>query len=209
MTALDRIASALGRHDEVPNQELAADLARRRDREGIAEIAAGLRHKDARVQSDCTKVLYEIGYLEPGLIAGYAADFLRLLKSRNNRLVWGGMIGLSTVAGPAAGELYPHVDEIRAAMRTGSVITVDNAVKVLARLAAARPEYGQALFPDLLEHLRTCRPKEVPQHAESTLPAVTAANRPDFVRVLEKRMEDLLPSQQARVRKVIKAAAGR
>lgn len=74
--------------------DLARDLAQTRDRAGIAEIAANLRHPDSNVQSDCIKVLYETGYLAPELIADYVDDFLALLGSKNNRLVWGSMIAL-------------------------------------------------------------------------------------------------------------------
>ena len=209
MSALDKIAARQNRRDEVPNQELARQLAGAGDRAGIAEIAAGLGEKNPQVQSDCVKVLYEVGCLDPALVADYAGDFLRLLKSRHNRLVWGGMIALSTVADLKADELFPRVDEIRKAMQAGSVIAMDNGVAVLARIASRKPEYNRALFPVLLDHLATCRPKEVPQHAEKTLPAVDAENKAGFIGVLEKRMEDMLPSQVNRLKKAIRAAAAR
>ena len=91
-------SSSLGRRDEVPNQELARDLATKKDKAGIREIAENLWNKDKNIQADCIKVLYEIGYLEPKLIADYAEDFVKLLKSKNNRLVWGGMTALAEVA---------------------------------------------------------------------------------------------------------------
>ncbi len=87
MSVLHKIAYYQDRRDEVPNQELARELVEARDLEGIREIAQNLDHNIPSVQSDCLKVLYEIGYLQPELVAGYAADFLKLLKSRNNRLV--------------------------------------------------------------------------------------------------------------------------
>ena len=87
MSALNRIAYFQNRRDEVPNQELARDLAARQDRAGIQEIAENLWNKNQNVQSDCLKVLYEIGYLDPTLVADYAADFLKLLNSKHNRLV--------------------------------------------------------------------------------------------------------------------------
>ena len=95
MSALNRLASSLGRRDEVPNQELARDLAARKDKAGIREIAENLWNKDKNIQADCIKVLYEVGYLEPKLIADYAEDFVKLLRSKNNRLVWGGMTALA------------------------------------------------------------------------------------------------------------------
>ena len=68
MSTLDRIAYFQGRRDEVPNQELARDLAAREDQAGIREIAEALWRREPNVRSDCLKVLYEIGYLKPELV---------------------------------------------------------------------------------------------------------------------------------------------
>lgn len=206
MQALQRIAHFQNCRDEVPNQELARDLARRKDRKGIQEIADNLWNKDKDIQADCIKVLYEVGYIDPALIAGYAEDFVRLLKSKNNRLVWGGMIALGVVADLKPDLVLAHLDEIRKAMNEGSVITVDNGVQVLARASSAGEKYRKVMFPLLMDHLKTCRPKDVPQHAEKSLPAVTARNCKEFVEVLMNRMEDLSGSGLSWVKKVIKAA---
>jgi hypothetical protein len=206
MTVLEKIAFYQGRRDEVPNQQLARQLVESNDQAGFREIAENLWNKDPNVQSDCLKVLYEAGNLKPELIADYIGDFLKLLKSKNNRLVWGAMIALSTVAPLRPDELYMHVAEIEHAMDQGSVITRDNGVKILAAIAAATPEYSRAIFPFLLRHLETCRPKDIPQHSEAILPAVDAFNCEAFVNVLEKRLEDLAGAQLERVKKVIKSA---
>ncbi|MBN2548448.1 MAG: hypothetical protein JXB15_04785 [Anaerolineales bacterium] len=205
MSVLERIAYYQNRRDEVPNQELARELAETRDAAGIQDIAENLRHKNPQIQSDCLKVLYEIGYLAPELIAGYASDFLKLLRSRNNRLVWGGMIALSTIAEIAADEIYAHLADLQKAMQHGSVITVDAGIMTLAKLACTHDERRTTILPILLEHLRTCRPKDVPQHAEKILPAVDSENRSAFIAILETRLEDISAAQAARIRKVIKS----
>lgn len=206
MSTLDRIAHFQNRRDEVPNQELARDLAEKEDRAGIREIAENLWNKDKHIQADCIKVMYEIGYIDPALIADYSDDFLKLLRSRNNRLVWGGMTALSTVADVCAEKLFNHLQELHTAIETGSVITVDGGILTLARIASVREEFKQAIFPYLLNHLKNCRPKDVPQHAEKSLLAVDASNKEDFITVLEKRMEDLSGTQVKRIKKVIKEA---
>ncbi len=207
MSVLNRLACSLGRRDEVPNQELARDLAARKDKAGIREIAENLWNKDKNIQADCIKVLYETGYVEPALIAPYAEDFVKLLKSKNNRLVWGGMIALGVVAKLSADVVFKHFEEIKKAMDAGSVITKDNGVKVLADAASAKAEYNKVMFPYLLNHLKTCRPKDVAQHTEKTLSAVNASNKMEFIKALEKRMEDLSGSGLTRVKKVVKQAA--
>jgi hypothetical protein len=205
MSVLNRLASSSGRRDEVPNQALAHDLATRKDQAGIREIAENLWNKDKDIQADCIKVLYEVGYIEPGLITDYAEDFVKLLRSKNNRLVWGGMTALAEVAKINPEAIFNHLDEIKKAKETGSVITVDNAISTLAH-AAVKEEYNIVIFPYLLKHLSGCRPKEVPQHAERTLPAVNSFNKADFIKVLEQRLQDLTGSGLSRVKKVIKQA---
>jgi|SRR6185503_5228632 len=205
MSVIDKLAHSLGRRDEVPNQELARDLAEKKDQKGIREVAENLWNTDKNIQADCIKVLYEVGYIEPKLIADYAEDFVKLLKSKNNRLVWGGMTALAEVAKANPDAVFKHFDAIKKAKETGSVITVDNAISTLA-YTAANDKYNKAIFPYLLKHLSSCRPKEVPQHSEKTLPAVNTSNKNEFIKVLEKRMEDLSGGGLSRVKKVIKQA---
>ena len=209
MSVLNRIAYFRNRRDEVPNQELARALAEKKDRKGIREIAENLWNENQNVQSDCLKVLYEIGYLDPELVADYVGDFLKLLKSKNNRMVWGSMIALSTIAEIKAGEIYRHYEEIKGVMEQGSVITRDNGVKILAAVASRDEAHGKKIFPYLLRHLETCRPKDVPQHAEKIVVAVNARNGNEFVKVLEKRLADMTSSQATRLRQVIKEAEQR
>lgn len=204
MGALEKIGFYLDQRDEVANQVLARELAENGDTTGIAEIAQNLWNKKEAIRADCIKVLYEVGFLKPELISPYLEDFLRLLVSRNNRLVWGGMYALGCIAPLKADELFPHLREIEKAMNQGSVITMDNGVKTLAGIASAKPEYQVAILPYLLEHLSKCRTKEVPQHAESTFPAVSGEFVEPFREVLEKRIVDMTPPQAARIRKLLK-----
>jgi len=61
-------------------------------------------------------------------------------------------------------------------------------------------------MPFLLEHLRTCRPASVAQHAEKIANCASGSYTPDFTEVLESRIPDLSASQAQRVRKLIKNA---
>ena len=206
MSVLDRIASLQGQRSEIPNQELAQELAAQKNKKGIREIAANLGNRDRNIQSDCLKVLYEIGYLQPELIAAYADDFLKLLTSRNNRLVWGSLIALSTIAALRPDELFAHWLDIRAVIETGSAITVDAGVQTLALVAAHSNAYRSEIFPYLLAHLKICRPQSVAPHAEAVRVAVDGSNRAAYLQVLEKRLEDLTVVAAARVQRVMKAA---
>lgn len=209
MSVLLKIAHFQHRHDELPNQELARELVDTRNLSGIAEIAENLRNKDKNIQADCIKVLYEIGYLSPELIREYATEFLWLIKNRNNRLVWGGMIALATIATITADELFAHLDEIQTAMEKGSIITKDNGVKILSLIAAHNKEYQKIIFPMLLKHLQTCRPKNLPQHSQKILPVLDEENKIIFIELLKNRSADLTRSELGKIEKVIRLAQTR
>lgn len=204
MSVLDHLAASQGRRDERPNQELARTLAQARDRAGIREIVRHLHHPDRNIQSDCLKVLYEIGYLEPGLIAGYADDFLDLLGSPNNRMVWGSMIALATISRLKAAVIGPRLDRVIEAVEGGSVITVVWGVKALAGVAAAEPGYRLSIMPVFMRVLKSCPARDLPLHAESILPAVDSVSRLRLVSALKARQADLSPAQGARLRAVLR-----
>ena len=206
MDALKKIAYYQNRRDEIPNQALARELAQTRNAADIHEIAENLWNKEPNIQSDCLKVLYELGYLAPDLISDYVEDFLRLLKQRNNRLVWGGMIALSTVARLQVDAIYPHVDEITQAMKAGSVITNDAGIKTLTGVAAHREAYRTRILPYLLERLADSRAVDAPRYAEIILEAISPADKADFIQILEKWIGVASAARLARLKKVLNQA---
>jgi hypothetical protein len=200
---IERLASALGRNDEVPNIELAESLCENNDSAGIKEIVDGFTSKNRAVANDCIKVLYEIGARKPELISQYAPEFLARLNSKNNRLAWGSMTALATITPYAADVIFDKLHLVVSAYENGSVITVDNSISVFAELCKAGADYSETVLPILIKHLQTCRPKEVPQHAERASVCFNSENAAVFIEVLEKRISYLTPSQQKRINKLI------
>jgi hypothetical protein len=204
MSILQKLSSSLGRRDQVPNQELAKELAENEDRTGIQEIADGLWHKKKNIRADCLKVLYEIGYLRPDLIDGYTQDFLRLLNEKNNRLVWGGMIALATIAHLRPEEIGEEIKNVLATVEKGSVITKVWGMRVLAQVAAGAPQHSPLIFPFLLDQLKLCKPRDVPTHTESILPAITAENKAAVLEIIEMRRPEFTAAHEKRMKKVLK-----
>jgi hypothetical protein len=205
---IEKLACQLGRSDEVPNIELAELLCQNEDVGGIREIIAGLKGKDKAIANDCIKVLYEIGERKPYLISEYADDFLSLLFSRNNRLIWGSMTALATIAALVPDIIYGKIDRILAVFHGGSVIAVDNSITVLSKLCAADKKYENHIFPLLLDHIRNCRPKEVAQHAERMSICINKDNLKEFFDVLNMRKDSLSSSQKERIKKLEKKIFG-
>jgi len=207
MSVLSKLASMQDRRDEELNKELARELVRIKNIDGIQEIAENLWHEDPRIQSDCDGVMEEIGRNDPELIEIYVFDFLKLLSSKRNRRVWQSMICLSLIADGKPKEIFENRAEIIKAMEKGSVITLDNGIKTLAKVASTEDEYHQELFSFLMEQLRNCRSKSVPQYAESIYCAVNSENREEFTGILNQRFDELTNPQQKRVEKILKKLA--
>lgn len=204
MRVLNQLTSLPGERGEEANIRLAETIAAAQDAEAVQELIAALPKASAALSSDIIKTLYEIGKRQPALISQYADVFLGLLRAKNNRLVWGGMMALETIADRCADALFGQVKLIEESIQKGSVITRDAGIGALARLAAAKPEYAESIMPFLLEHLRACRPASVAQHAEKTFLCVSPLYAGAFAEVLRERLPDLSEAQAQRVNKLLK-----
>jgi hypothetical protein len=209
MTVINQLASQTGRNDDQPNKDLGMRLVADRDADSIQEIANNLWNQDKRIQVDCLSVLEQVGRLAPDMIEAYVEDFLQLITSKNNQLVWAAMINLALIADRVPEEIFARYEVLIRVIESGSVITVDNGIKVLGKVAATKPAYNVVIFPTLMEQLAECRPKSVPQFAESILPAVTPDNQGTYLKVLETRMNSLSATQVKRVQKILKVLKAR
>jgi len=205
VSVLGKLATALGRRDEVPNQELARRIVRERNTAAVQELVENLGHKDRGIQGDCIKTLYEIGAANPDLIAKYYKEFGQLLESKNKRLVWGAVMALDTIALKEPKGVHRLLAKILEAVdRSGSVIARDHAVGILARLGTLKP-YQRDCLALLIEQLLVCPDNQFPMYAEKCVPVIDAGNRERFRRVIEQRASQLeRESARKRVAKVLR-----
>jgi len=164
-----------------------------------------LKNKDKNIQSDCIKVLYEIGLNGSGeLISSYTNEFGALLKSNNNRLVWGAMIALNTISKNYPEKVFELLPQIISAIDQGSTITIDHGVGILAKLSSFN-EYIDIVFPLLIEQLKRCPIKQLPLYAEKSVIAINPTNKNQFVEMLEARIAETdKNSQKSRIVKILK-----
>ncbi|RJE88736.1 hypothetical protein D3P07_12170 [Paenibacillus sp. 1011MAR3C5] len=204
MTIIDKLATSLNRKDEGPNQELAQYIADIEDREAVRELMDHLTNKDKDIQSDCIKVLYEIGNRKPSLVAGYSKEFLTLLDHKNNRLVWGAMTALDAITLESPEVIYAALDQIVDRMDKGSVITKDHGVNILIKLCSV-PSYADHAFTLLIEQLKRCPTNQLPMYAENAISIVNDTNKAPFIHTLFSRLDDIdKDTKRKRVVKVIK-----
>ncbi|MBK8782456.1 MAG: hypothetical protein IPO22_11765 [Anaerolineales bacterium] len=203
---LKRLAYLQTRRDRTPNLDLARDLAAQQDKAGIRKIAQNMHNENKNIHSDCIHVMYEIGIIEPGLIEPYGEDFIKLLKSRHSNMVSGAMTALAEIAKVNPELIFSNLDAIKRATKEGDEITIDAFISTLANTASANEEYNAKILPHLIEHLSTCRPGDLAQHAESMLPAFDEFNKDDFVKVLKKRQQKLDSAAFTRLGRIIRLA---
>ncbi|MNP39502.1 hypothetical protein D3C76_1330810 [compost metagenome] len=75
---------------------------------------------------------------------------------------------------------------------------------VFSKLCKADQNYEKEIFPLLIQHLSSCRTKEVPQHAERIAICLNTANMKEFADVLEARKGELTTSQLKRTEKLVR-----
>jgi len=202
MSVIQKLASSLGRRDEVPNQQLAEQIASKNDMKAVQELVENLSNKDKNIQSDCIKVLYEIGERKPALISSYAKEFIALLDNKNNRLVWGAMTALDAITLEDPKTMYNDLTKIIDVAVRGSVITKDHAVRILIKLAGIK-QYADKAFALLIEQLKKCPTNQLPMYAENALPIINDKNKTLFVNILSSRL-DKVEKESKRVEKVVK-----
>ncbi len=204
MKVIDKLATLLNRRDEVPNQELAKQITVTNDKSAVKELFANLNNKNKGIQSDCIKVIYEIGALKPRLIADFINELITLLDNKNNRLQWGAMMALNTITNENPKSIHSALLKIIAVADKGSVITNDQCINILIKLCAMK-EYADDAFSLLNERLITSPTNQLPMYAEQALPVITDKNKTAFVKTLTSRLSEFeKDTKRLRVEKVIK-----
>jgi len=204
MTILNLLSSSLGQKGNEANIELARQITMSENHEAVKELIQNLKNENKRIQGDCIKTLYETAYLKPEMIGDYYSDFLGLLTSKNNRLVWGGMIALMTITDLKSKEIFDSLDLIMKTVNSGSVITIDCGVEILARLNKYS-EYFDTTDPILTEQLWKCPIKQLPMYAEKSLISINHKNRDIYKSIIVNRMTECeKDSQIQRLEKVSK-----
>lgn len=203
MNVIKKLSSATGKRSKEANKAFAKEIADNNNRKSIKELIELLDNKDRNIQSDSIEVLYETGYIKPDLIADYYKTFLELIENKNNRLVWGAMIALSSISIIIPELIYKELHKIVTVVNKGSVITKDAGVALYANLATVENQ-KQKVFPILLKELATCPSKQLPQYAEKSLIAIDEKNKKEFITLINSRISDLeKESQIKRINKVL------
>jgi len=203
MSVIPKLSSSLNQRDEIANQELALEIIQAEDHDAVKELIENLGSSNKNIQSDCIKVLYEIAEQKPELIASYDEEFIALLQSKNNRLVWGAMSALDGITNLYPDKIYDSLPKILDAADNGSVISKDHAVSILIKLAGNKTYHDEASIL-LLGQLSSCPQNQLPMYAENALPVISGELKTGLLQILQSRLDDFeKESKRKRVEKVI------
>jgi hypothetical protein len=204
MSVIKALSSSLGQKGNEANIALAKEIAETENRDAIKELVDNLNNKDKKIQGDCIKTLYETAYIKPEMIVEYYLNFLDLLTSKNNRMIWSGMIALLTITDLKYKEIFSSLELIMTTIEKGSVITIDCGVEILAKLNK-HSKYFDITDPLLIEQLWKCPIKQLPQYMEKSLISITKQNKEIYQNIIEKRKHECdKDSQKKRLEKVLK-----
>jgi len=204
MTIIKLLSSSQGLKGNEANIKLAKQISATENKNAVKELVENLTNKDKNIQSDCIKTLYELGYIKPEMIADYYTDFIKLLTSKNNRLVWGGMIALVTITDLRHKEIFVSLQEIVETINKGSVITIDNGIDILAKLNK-HDRYFNTTDPLLIDQLWKCPIKQLPMYIEKSMKSINKKNKEIYATIIEKRKHECEnDSQTKRLEKSLK-----
>jgi len=202
MSIISKLSTAIGSKDERANIALAIQIAADENQSAIRELIENL--SNSKLQNDCIKTLYEIGERNPALIAPYFPIFLKLLSSKNNRLQWGAMSAIYSIADENAAQIVDSLDRLELAAQQGTVITRDNFVKTLVKLLRYA-EWEEEIFQRLWKQLDQAPNNQFPMYAEQIMIELPKRFRESFRAVLSQRINDLpKETQQKRIHKLLR-----
>ena len=206
---LARLAISVGRRDEMPNLELAADIVFADDTDAVSALIGVIERHDDHHAPDAARVVCEVGNRAPDLLLAHADRLVEMIDVSQKDMLPFTMLALSPVASRHAEALWPSRDlfwQCLADLQTPADVAQAGAVKLLAALCAAGPDYARTLAGGLVDLLGKCMPKDVAFFAESVLPALGAAHSHRAKPVLDRRLKELTPAEVARLRRAQRAA---
>ena len=206
---LGRLAVSVGRYDEMPNLELAADIVFADDTDAISVLIMVIERHDDLHSSDAARVIAEVGNRAPDLVLAHSDRLVEMIDVSRAEMLPYTMMALSPVASRYAEQLWPSRDLFWAALadlNQTADLAQGGAVRLLAAMCAASPDYARTLAGGLVDLLGKCMPKDVAFFAESVLPALGPAHSHRAKPVLDRRLKELTPAEVARLRRAQRAA---
>lgn len=118
----------------------------------VKQLIINLSDKKPEVKYSASRQLMAQSESEPQTIYPYLSDFVKLLDDDNNILKWTGIIVIGNLAVVDNKKLIdPLLPELFKLLDTGKMITANNAIQALAKIAASKPDLEDEITSQLLK----------------------------------------------------------
>lgn len=152
MSILAKLSSQVGDRSEYSNRKVVIQCLD--DPDLLAEIAEGLKSKNAALVGDCAEVLTQVAEQHPDWVAPYAEALATLLSHKTTRVRWEAMHALALVAASAPTVIASLLPTLAKMIRAdASVIVRDYATDAIANYAASGKSAAEKAYPLLKEAL--------------------------------------------------------
>ncbi len=201
------LASSQGRRDEELNVKLAEKVVAHKDKKALNELIDLITGKDKKLANDAIKVIYEIGNLNVSMIRPYLDILVNVLNSKINRLQWGSMIAISSIARDTPEMVFPYLTKLFKGMEQGSVITKDHGIKTLIHLTQL-DKYREDVVTLLLEFIQSAPVNQFPTYVMTIADVNLSKDESHLLRtIVESRLPEFegYPPKKKKLIKVLKA----
>jgi len=205
VSVVERLASARGERTQGANVRVAeACLA---DPAALAEVAAALGGKDARLVGDCAEVMTKVGEARAELLVPHAPALLDLLLGhRNGRVRWESAHALALVAGQVPALIAKALPRLTRIVRDDpGLIVRDYVLDAIAAWGATGGRAAGAAMPVLAEALDAWNGKHAARILRGLGPIAAAA--PRFAPAIREHAARFADHARPGVRKAARALA--
>jgi hypothetical protein len=152
MSILAKLSSQVGDRSEYSNRKVVIQCLD--DPDLLAEIAEGLKSKNAALVGDCAEVLTQVAEQHPDWVAPYAEALTALLNHKTTRVRWEAMHALALVTASVPTIIDSLLPTLAEKVRSdSSVIVRDYATDAMANYAATGKSAAERAYPFLKEAL--------------------------------------------------------
>lgn len=120
--------------------------------QSLAPVFRGILSEEPRVKYGCSKTLLLLSEKNPQLLYSKWSAFVELLRNENQILRWTAIAVLGNVAAvDRKRQLKSLLQELYGFLSSGQLITANNAIAALGKVARARPDERRKIASQLLK----------------------------------------------------------
>lgn len=173
--------------------------------QNVEQLTKVIKNGNKSERRDAFKAVVEIAEKQPQAVLPQIDFFMSLLSAEENRVQWESMQVIVLLAPLCKDKMFQKLDLLAQVADSGSVITRDHYVKILAILSSHK-KYSVTSIPLLIDEVLKSSVNQLPSYAETTLSIIDEDNKVYLKNAVTQRVQDVkdLPAKQKRLEKILK-----